>query len=138
VRFLIRSALRQGTLCGKEEDCPDRVFRCRQCGYSAATELDSCPVCGSGWKAIDVSHGAGCPRNLLEEVMETPNGILVRRCFRLLNAKAMGLTLTLNDITEEELRVMELIEAEQKEHIAGEDRDAKSFQELLIRKLSRR
>ena len=47
-------------------------------------------------------------------------------------------TITLADITEEELRVMELIEAEQKENIAAEDRDAKSFQELLIRKLSRR
>jgi hypothetical protein len=138
VRFLIRSALRQGTLCGKEEDCPDRVFRCRQCGYSAATELDGCPVCGAGWKAIDVSHGPGCPRNLLEEAMETPNGVLIRRCFRLLNAKAMGLSITLADITEEEFRAMELIETERQEQTAAEDRDAKSFQELLIRKLSRR
>ena len=70
--------------------------------------------------------------------MDTPNGILVRRCFRLLNAKAMGLTITLADITEEEFRVMELIEAERQEQVAAEDRDAKSFQELLIRKLSRR
>jgi hypothetical protein len=70
--------------------------------------------------------------------MDSPNGILVRRCFRLLNAKAFGLTITLADITEEEFRVMELIDTEQKEHIAIEDRDANSFQELLIRKLSRR
>jgi hypothetical protein len=138
VRFLIRSALRQGTLCGKEEDCPDRVFRCRQCGYSQPTELDGCPACGAGWKAIDVSHGAGCPRNLLEEAMETPNGILVRRCFRLLNAKAMGLTLTLADLSEEEFRAMEYIEAERQEQNAAEDRDSKSFQELLVRKLSRK
>ncbi len=138
MRFLIRSALRQGTLCGKEEDCPDRVFRCRQCGYSAATELDSCPACGAGWKAIDVSHGAGCPRSLLEEAMETPNGILVRRCFRLLNAKAMGLTLTLADITEEEFRVMELIETERQEQARAEDNGAQGFQELLLRKLSGR
>ena len=138
MRFLIRSALQQVTLCGKEEDCPDRVFRCRHCGYSQPTELDGCPLCGADWKAIDVSHGPGCPRNLLDEAMDTPNGILVRRCFRLLNAKAMGLTITFADITEEEFRVMELIEAEQKEHVAAEDRDAKSFQELLIRKLSRR
>ena len=62
----------------------------------------------------------------------------MRRCFRLLNARTIGLTITLNDITEEEFRVMELIDAEQKEHVAAEDRDAKSFQELLIRKLSRR
>ena len=33
---------------------------------------------------------------------------------------------------------MELIDTEQKEYAAAEDRDAKSFQELLIRKLSRR
>ena len=138
MRFLIRSALRQSALCGKEEDCPDRIFRCRECGYSQPTELDGCPTCGAGWKAIDVSHGPGCPRNLLEEAMETPNGILVRRCFRLLNAKAMGLTITLADITEEEFRAMELIETEKQEQAADEDKDAKSFQELLIRKLSRR
>ena len=33
---------------------------------------------------------------------------------------------------------MELIEAEQQEQAADEDKDAKSFQEFLIRKLSRR
>ena len=130
--------MRQGTLCGKEEDCPDRIFRCRQCGYSQPDELDACPACGAGWKAIDVSHGPLCPKNLVEEAFDTPNGILVRRCFRLLNAKAMGLALTLSDITEEEFRVMELVDAEQKDHAAAEDRDAKSFQELLTRKLSRR
>jgi hypothetical protein len=138
VRFLIRSALRQAALCGKEEDCPDRVFRCRQCGYSARTELDGCPTCGAGWKLIDVNHGPGCPRNLLEEAMETPNGVLARRCFRILNVKAMGLTITLADVTEEELRVMELIEAERQEQVADEDKDTKSFQEILLRKLSRR
>ena len=138
MRFLIRSALLQGALCGKEEDCPDRVFRCRQCGYSSPSELEGCPACGAGWKAIDVSHGPACPKHLVEEAFDTANGILVRRCFRLLNARSIGLTLTLGDITEEEFRVMELIEAEQKEHAAAEDRDAKSFQELLIRKLSRR
>ena len=58
------------------------------------------------------SHGPGCPKNLLEEAMDTPNGALVRRCFRLLNAKGIGLTITLGDITEEEFRVLELIEAE--------------------------
>ena len=70
--------------------------------------------------------------------MDTPNGILVRRSFRLFNAKTLGLTITLEDITEQEFRTMELIDVEQKEHVAAEDRDAKSFQELLIRKLSRR
>jgi len=138
VRFPIRSALRQATLCGKEEDCPDRVFRCRQCGYSQPTEMDGCPTCGAEWKAIDVSHGPGCPRNLLEEAMETPNGVLVRRCFRILNAKAMGLTITLADITEEEFRVLELIDTERQEQISAEDNNARSFQELLVRKLSRR
>ena len=70
--------------------------------------------------------------------MDIPNGILVRRCFRLQNAKAIELTITLNNITEEEFRVMELIDTEQKEHIAAEDRNAKSFEELLVRRLSRR
>ena len=138
MRFLIRSSIRQGTLCGKEEDCPDRIFRCRTCGYSAGTELDGCPACGAGWRAINVSHGPACPRNLLDEAMDTPNGILVRRSFRLFNAKAIGLSIALDDITEEEFRVMEVIDVELKEHTAAEDRDAKSFQELLIRKLSRR
>jgi hypothetical protein len=100
--------------------------------------LDDCPTCGAGWKAIDVTHGPACPKNLVEEAFDTPNGILVRRCFRILNAKSMGLAITLADITEEELRVMELIEAEKQEHAADEDKDAKSFQELLLCKLSRR
>lgn len=138
MRFLVRSAIRQAGLCGKEEDCPDRVFRCRQCGYSSPIELDGCPACHAGWKAIDVSHGPNCPRGLVDEAMETPNGVLVRRAFRLLNAKGLGITITLEDVTEEEFRVMELIDSEQKEHVASEDRDVKSFQELLIRKLSRR
>jgi hypothetical protein len=100
--------------------------------------LDSCPACGAGWKDIDVSHGPACPKNLIGEAFDAPNGVLVRRCFRLPNAKAMGLTLMLVDITEEELRVMELIEAERHEQVADEDKDAKSVQELLLRKLSRR
>jgi hypothetical protein len=108
------------------------------CGYSSSEELDGCPACKAGWKAIDVSHGPNCPKNLLDEAMETPNGLLVRRCFRLLNAKTIGITITLDDITEEEFRVMELIEAEHKDSIDAADRDAKSFQELLLRKLSRR
>jgi hypothetical protein len=70
--------------------------------------------------------------------MDTPVGALVRRCFRLLNAKTMGLTITMADITEEEFRVLELIEAERQEQIRGEDNNAQSFQELLLRKLSRR
>ena len=138
MRFLIRSVLRQGTLCGSEEDCPDRIYRCRQCGYSASTELDGCPACGAGWKAIDVSHGPGCPKGLLEDALDTPNGILVRRCLRILNAKTMGLSITLADITEEEFQVMEIIEAERSRKDVEEDAGAGSFQQLLIRKLSRR
>jgi hypothetical protein len=83
--------------------------------------LDGCPACGADWKAIDVSHGPGCPKNLLEEAMDTPNGALVRRCFRLLNAKSIGLTITLADITEEEFRVLELIEAERQEQMKGSE-----------------
>jgi hypothetical protein len=117
VRFLIRSVLNQAMLCGHEEDCSDRIFRCRRCGYSAATELDGCPACGADWKAIDVSHGPDCPKNRLNEAMDSPNGTLVRRCFRILNAKSIGLTITLADLTEEEFRVLELIEAERQEQI---------------------
>ena len=130
--------LLQGTICGKEEDCPDRVFRCKQCGYSSPAELEGCPACGAGWKAIDVSHGPGCPKHLLEEALDTPNGALVRRCFRILNAKSMGITITLSDITEEEFRALELIDAVRQEQASAEDSGAKSIQELLLRKLSRR
>jgi predicted nucleic acid-binding Zn-ribbon protein len=116
--------LQQGGLCAREEDCPDRVFRCRKCGYSAGSELDGCPACGANWKAIDVSHGSACPKNRLEEAMDTPNGALVRRCFRILNAKCIGLTITLADITEEEFRLLELIEAERQEQIGRGDAGA--------------
>ena len=118
--------LQQGTLCGREEDCPDRVFRCRECGLSAQTELDGCPGCGADWKAIDVSHGPACPKNRLEEALDSPNGALVRRCFRMLNAKNIGLTVTLADLTEEEFRVVELIEAERQEQIKGGDNGTQS------------
>jgi hypothetical protein len=55
-----------------------------------------------------------------------------------MGAKAMGLTITLSDITEEEFRAMEMIEAARQEQISTEDSGVQSFQELLIRKLSRR
>jgi hypothetical protein len=45
---------------------------------------------------MDVSHGPGCPKNLLEEAMDTPKGALVQRCFRILKAKNIGLTITLD------------------------------------------
>jgi hypothetical protein len=124
VRFLIRSVLNRGGLCGSDEDCPDRVFRCRKCGYSEPTELNGCPACGADWKAIDVSHGPGCPKILLEEAMDTPSGGLVRLCFRILNAKSIGLTITLADITEEEFRALEVIEVERQGQVKGEDRGA--------------
>jgi hypothetical protein len=88
-----------------------------RCGYSAQAELDGCPACGADWKSIDVSHGPGCSKNRLEEAMDSPSGGLVRRCFRILNAKSIGLTLTLADITEEEFQVLDLIEAERQEQI---------------------
>ena len=70
--------------------------------------------------------------------MDSPLGGLVRRCFRLLNAKTMGLTITLSDLTEEEFRVLEMIEAERTQQIKEGDESAQSSQELLLRKLSRR
>ena len=130
--------MRQGGLCGREEDCPDHVFRCRACGFSSPVEIDHCEQCGANWKQIDVTHGPGCPRNLLNEALESGNGILVRRCFRILNAKQIGIAITLDDITEEEFQVIELIDAEKSEVGKEEDSGAKSFQELLLRRLSRR
>jgi len=56
--------------------------------------------------------------------MDTPNGGLVRRCFRILSAKNIGLTITLADITEEEFRVLELIEADRHSMATGGDRNA--------------
>ena len=125
-------------MCGREDECPDRVFRCRGCGYSQRTELSGCPACGAGWKAIDVSHGPDCPKNLVDDAMSTAEGVLVRRCFRILNAKQMGLTITLSDITEEEFRVLELIDAARQEQIAEQSNGAHSFQDLVARKLARR
>ena len=62
--------------------------------------------------------------------MDTPNGALVRRCFRILNAKNIGLTITLADITEEEFRVLEPIEAERQDQINGGRRFAVASQGL--------
>jgi hypothetical protein len=136
VHFLIRAVLQQATLCKSEEECPDHVYRCRRCGHFAKEEIDRCPECGADWKAIDVSHGPECPKRLLDEAMETPNGALVRRCFRILNAKALGLTITLADITEEEFRVLELIEVERQQHAADGDKASNSPQKLILRRLS--
>ena len=65
--------------------------------------------------------GPGWPKNLLEQAIDAPGGALVRRRFRILNAKSIGLTITLADITEEEFRVLELIEAERQEQINSGD-----------------
>jgi hypothetical protein len=42
--------------------------------------------------------------------------VAVRLCFRILSAKNIGLTITPSDITEQEVRLLELIEAERAEH----------------------
>ena len=52
IRFLIQSALQQSTLCGKDEDCPERIFRCRHCprmmrrpgGGTSFRYSDSCVI----------------------------------------------------------------------------------------------
>jgi hypothetical protein len=89
--------------------------------HSAQTELNGCPACAADWKAIEVSHRPDCPKNLLEEAMDTPNGALVRRCFRILNAKNIGLAITLADITEEEFQALELIEEARQEQMRSGD-----------------
>ena len=59
--------------------------------------------------------------------MDTPNGALVRRCFRILNAKSIGFAITLADITEEEFKVLELIIAAQYDQTnSGDDGKRKS------------
>ena len=139
VRDLVKGVLRQETLCGRPEDCTDPFYRCRVCGHSQSEEMDQCPRCGAGWKQMDVSHGPNCPKNLLTDALETGLGILVRRCFRLLALKEdVGITIMLADVTEEELQVMEVIVAERARKDGEDDAGAQSFQELLIRKLSRR
>lgn len=94
-------------------------------GYSIQTELDGCLACSADWKAIDVSHGPACPKNRLDAAIESPDGILVQRCFRILNAKNIGVTITLADITEEEFRVLELVEAERQEQYKNGDDGAR-------------
>ena len=139
MRFLVRSVLRQQSVCPRDDQCIDPLYRCRVCGHSQPEEMDQCPRCDAGWKQMDVSHGPNCPRNLLTDALETGLGILVRRCFRLLALKEdVGITITLADVTEEELQVMEVIVAERARKDGEDDAGAQSFQELLIRKLSRR
>jgi hypothetical protein len=83
-------------------------------GGVAEEQHESPENCGADWKAIDVAHG---PR--LPEAVGRGHG-LGKRCFgsvmfRMLNAKPMGLTITLADITEEEFRVQKLIEVTRQE-----------------------
>jgi len=114
VQFLIRSVLRQERSAGRTR-VPGPGVPLPGVAGTRADGIGRMPSCGAGWKAIDVSHGPACPRNLLDEAMDTPNGVLVRRCFRIMGAKSMGLTITLSDITEEEFRAMEMIEAARQE-----------------------
>ena len=104
--------MQQAGLCPVVDECPDKVYRCRNCGYSLKEEPGNyCPGCTALWKFFEVSHGPGCPKNQLADGMDSTHGALIRRCFRLLNAKTMGLSVTMADITEEEFRVMELIDS---------------------------
>ena len=65
--------------------------------------------------------GRGARRTCSKRRWTRRTARLVRRCFRILSAKNIGLTITLADITEEEFRVLELIEAERQERINGGD-----------------
>ena len=72
-------------------------------------ELDSCPRAARIGRRHRCQPRAGLSQNRLEEAMDTPNGALVRRCFRHLNARTLGPSnhrITLADITEEEFRVL--------------------------------
>ena len=62
----------------------------------------------------------------------------MRGPLRIMGATSMGLTITLSDITEEEFRAMETIEAVRQEQTSAAVSGVPSFQELPIRKLSRR
>lgn len=109
---MIHWLLRKDELCFSEEQCRFHVFRCKACSFECEYEIDECPECGAGWKSLDVQHGPECPRTQLEESMQSPFGCLIDRACRFLNAKGLGITYTFADITEEEYRVMELIESE--------------------------
>ena len=68
---------------------------------------------------------AGLPENRLDEAMDTPNGALVRRCFRILNARCIGF-ITLADITEVCPRVQELIECERSQQVKTAEKGAQA------------
>jgi hypothetical protein len=119
IRSLIRSASHQGTLCWREEECP--CFEVRSAAIRRRRSWTAVqPVARIG-RPLMSANGSGCPKNLLEEAMDTPNGALVRRCFRILNARSIGLTITLADITEKEFWVLGMIEAERQEQIRRGD-----------------
>jgi len=78
--------------------------------------LDGCPACGGGLEGHRCQPRAGLSQELLEEAMDTPNGALVRRCFRILNAEEHRADESRwPTLQEEEFRVLELIEAERHE-----------------------
>jgi hypothetical protein len=76
------------------------------------------------WRALWASLGELFPAKSPEagaQVRWLRRTALERRCFRILNAKSFGVTITLADITEEEFRVLELIETERQEQIKTGD-----------------
>jgi hypothetical protein len=66
-------------------------------------------------KAIDVSHGPGCPKNLLNEAMDSPNGASGAAVLPHSERESIGLMITLADITEEEFPVLELTKVARQE-----------------------
>ena len=137
VRFLIRSALRQGTLCGARKIvraaysvAGSAVIPGRRRGITAL-------LAGPGGRPSISATAHACSKHLVEDAFDTPNGILVRRCFRLLNAKAMGLTITLADITEEGV-ARHGVDRGRAPGTNGSRGQGRSKLSLPLRKLSRR
>jgi len=92
----------------------------------SADGIGRMPSMGAGWKPSMSAHGPACPRNLLDEAMERPMASWCADAFGSWGAKSMGLTIPF-DITEEEFRAMEMIEAARQEQISTEDSGAQSF-----------
>lgn len=86
----------------------------RGCGHrweTDAPEVDQCPRCGE-WRTVKIERCYECPLSALEESMDTARGALINRAFRKLNLMKAGIHFTLDDVTVEEARVIEMIEQE--------------------------
>jgi hypothetical protein len=90
------------------------VLHCEECGFEdeAREDPDTCRECGANWKSLQVEHGAECPLARFEVAMQGALGGLVRRAFDMRNALKLGIQVRLEDLTVEEFRALQILEAE--------------------------